>query len=445
MDSIAKTTIFSKRKCDIDFSGGNLSSDTGIVVFSEFMKRFGVFDYLEELFDGDVSPLVSHTPSSIIAQKILQLVAGYNADDHADYLAKDTAFHNALDKGRLASQPTISRFFNSANAVTEANLEFVLKFLRQQAYTVNPRSKVVFDLDSTILPTHGTQEGGEWIHHYQASGYHPLVCYDGETGDMLNVELRNGSQYCGKDAALFLKPLLDEFKTKYPKTSVTVRGDSGFAMPDIYDLVEDERYGGFHYVIRLKDNSVLGNKAEQAISSIIELHNQHPNDKHVMYGEFTYQAGTWNKERRVVYKLEHKPGEMFPQAMYIVTNTDLSPEEVISFYCKRGNMENFIKECKNSFGFECMRSHSMEVNSIRLLVSAIAYAIFNLFRRLTIPPTWQKFRANEIRLRLIKIASKIVDHARGNRLRLCSYYPYKAEFIDIHNRIAVLGTALMAA
>ena len=82
MDSIEKVTIFCKRKCDIDFSGGNLSSDTGIVAFSEFMKRLGVFDCLEELFDENVSPLVSHTPSSIIAQKILQIVAGYNARLH---------------------------------------------------------------------------------------------------------------------------------------------------------------------------------------------------------------------------------------------------------------------------------------------------------------------------------------------------------------------------
>ena len=443
MDSIEKVTIFCKRKCDIDFSGGNLSSDTGIVAFSEFMKRLGIFDCLEKLFDENISPLVSHTPSSIIAQKILQIVAGYNADDHADYLAKDTAFHNALDKNILASQPTLSRFFNSANSVTEANIELVLEFLRQQAYTINPRSKVVFDIDSTILPTHGTQEGGEWIHHYKEVGYHPLVCYDGETGDLLNVELRNGSKYCGKDAALFLKPLLDEFKTKYPKTSVTVRGDSGFAMPDIYEMVEG--YGGFRYVIRLKDNSVLGNKVEKVISNIIDLHNRHPEETHVIYGEFTYQATKWSKERRVVYKLEHKPGEMFPQEMFIVTNTDLSPEEAVSFYCKRGNMENFIKECKNSFAFECMRSHSMEVNNIRLLVSAVAYAVFNLFRRLTLPKTWQKFRADEVRLRLIKIASRIVRHSGRNRLKFCSHYPYKEEFISIHNSITALGNALIVA
>ena len=87
----------------------------------------------------------------------------------------------------------------------------------------------------------------------------------------------------------------------------------------------------------------------------------------------------------------------------------------------------------------------MEVNNIRLLVSAVAYAIFNLFRRLTLPKTWQKFRADEIRLRLIKIASKIVSHSGCARLKFCSHYPYKEEFISVHNSITALGTALIAA
>ena len=72
-------------------------------------------------------------------------------------------------------------------------------------------SEVIFDIDTTILPTYGAQSGGEFIHHYQEVGYHTMLCYDGNTGDLLKAELREGSMYCGNGAADFIEPLLTEY------------------------------------------------------------------------------------------------------------------------------------------------------------------------------------------------------------------------------------------
>lgn len=433
MRSLSNITIFSKQTCKINFSGGELSSDSGILCVSEFIEKIGLSKFLESIFDAEISPLVTHKPSRVILQKVLQIIAGYDADDHADHLAIDPAFRTALAKERLASQPTISRFYQKSDITTENRLEAVLKFIRQQAYLIEMPDKVILDIDSTLLETHGKQEGGEFIHHYGAVGYHPLLCYDGVTGDLLLAELREGDNYCGTGAAMFLRPLLDEFKVKYPKTMVTVRGDSGFAMPDIYDEVE--RHETQRYVIRLKSNAVLTRNTEQTVSDVIALHEQRPNEKHNVYGEFLYKAKEWNRTRRVVYKVEHKPGELFPNAMYIVTNTDMSPRATVDFYCKRGNMENFIKESKNSFGFNCMRSHEFAVNKNRLLVAAIAHAVFNLFRRLSLPDDWKKFMVDEIRLRIIKVASRIASHAREKLFKFCSSYAYQEEFKYIHQCI----------
>ena len=41
---------------------------------------------------------------------------------------------------------------------------------------------MLFDIDSTLLDTYGHQEGEGFNFHYQAHGYHPLLCYDGLTG-----------------------------------------------------------------------------------------------------------------------------------------------------------------------------------------------------------------------------------------------------------------------
>ena len=54
---------------------------------------------------------------------------------------------------------------------------------------------MLFDIDSTLLDTYGHQEGEGFNFHYQAHGYHPLLCYDGLTGDLLKAELRDGTMY----------------------------------------------------------------------------------------------------------------------------------------------------------------------------------------------------------------------------------------------------------
>ena len=72
-------------------------------------------------------------------------------------------------------------------------------------------------------------------------------------------------------------------------------------------------------------------------------------DYAVVYGEFMYKAGPWPYERRVVCKVEKLENQMVNMYSFIVTNMDSSPEYLIKFYCKRGLMENFIKESKSGF------------------------------------------------------------------------------------------------
>ena len=83
MRSLSNITIFSKQTCKINFSGGELSSDSGILCVSEFIEKIGLSKFLESIFDAEISSLVTHKPSRVILQKVLQIIAGYDADDHA--------------------------------------------------------------------------------------------------------------------------------------------------------------------------------------------------------------------------------------------------------------------------------------------------------------------------------------------------------------------------
>ena len=113
---------------------------------------------------------------------------------------------------------------------------------------------------------------------------------------------------------------------------------------------------------------------------------------------------------------------------FIVTNMDISPEQLIRFYCKRGSMENFIKESKNGFDFGAVSSSSKIVNANRLQIHALAYNIFNWFKRLALSANMRKQQIDTIRLKLLKIAAKVVHSARYITFKLCSSCPYKQEF-----------------
>ena len=125
---------------------------------------------------------------------------------------------------------------------------------------------------------------------------------------------------------------------------------------------------------------------------------------------------------------------MIHMYIFVVTNMDSSPEELIGFYCKRGQMENFIKECKSGFDMDYVSSSTLIVNANRVMIHALAYLLFNLFRRLVLPAKLWKDRIDTLRLTLIKIVARIVRSARYVVFKLCSSCPFQNEFYEtLHN------------
>ena len=124
---------------------------------------------------------------------------------------------------------------------------------------------VILDLDSTLLDAYGKQEGRAFNFHYQSNGYHPLVCYDGMTGDLVKIQLRDGTEYSCTGVVDFLQPILDEYLNDYPVIRILLRGDSGFATPDLYKQCEEN---GTSYVIRLKENGILRKKASYLVDGL---------------------------------------------------------------------------------------------------------------------------------------------------------------------------------
>ncbi|WP_423055288.1 transposase [Zhaonella formicivorans] len=142
--------------------------------------------------------------------------------------------------------------------------------------------------------------------------------------------------------------------------------------------------------------------------------------------------------RRVVVKMERPAGQLFFEFTFIVTNMELQPRNIVRFYCQRGHMENFIKEAKNGFACHKLSSTNFESNAVKLQLSMLAYNFNNWFRRLCLPEPMKPNRMETLRLKLIKIAGKLVRSARYWTWKLCSSYIYQNSFIQTLQNISSL-------
>lgn len=440
MNYFNTTSLESNRQIKINFDGGDLSSDAGLLLIKEFVSKLGIDRLFSRSFKTNDSALFRyHTDTENLLQMIYMIIAGYFEDDASDELTNDPVFKALLNKVALASQPTISRFHNRMDEDTLNQFLSIARALRRKIYSIQMPETIILDLDSTLLEAYGKQEGRAFNFHYQSNGYHPLVCYDGITGDLIKIQLRDGTKYSCSGVVEFLQPILDEYLEDYPSIKLLLRGDSGFATPDLYKQCEEN---GTSYVIRLKENNNLREKALYLIDELDEITKENKVDNAVVYGEFMYQAGSWPYERRVVCKVEKPENQLTYLYTFIVTNMDASPEYLIKFYCKRGLMENFIKESKSGFDFASVSSHSRLVNANRLHIHELAYNIFNWFRRLALSANMRKQRIDTVRLKLLKIAAKVIRSARYTTFKLCSSCPYKNEFYETLSNISNLNVQL---
>ena len=440
MSIVNTLSLESNRQIKINFDGGDLSSDAGLLLIKEFVRKLGIDNLLGKVFKTNDSALFRyHTDQKNLLQMIYMIIAGYFEDDTSDELTNDPVFKSVLEKDTLASQPTVSRFFNRMDEDTLNQLLMIGRILRKRVYRIQMPQAVILDLDSTLLDAYGKQEGRAFNFHYQSNGYHPLVCYDGMTGDLVKIQLRDGTEYSSTGVVDFLQPILDEYLNDYPAVRILLRGDSGFATPDLYKQCEEN---GTSYVIRLKENGILRKKASYLVDELDGITKNNKVDYAVAYGEFMYRASSWPYERRVACKVEKPENQMVYMYTFVVTNMDSSPEYLIKFYCKRGLMENFIKESKSGFDFASVSSHTRMVNANRLQVHALAYNIFNWFRRLVLSANMRKQRIDTVRLKLLKIAAKVVHSARSITFKLCSSCPYKNEFYETLSNIGKLNVQL---
>lgn len=435
MIRLPQTTLYFNRQLKLSNDGGQLSSDTGQFLFREFDEKIGFSQTIaKHLQLKDERSFCIHQNEQLLRQKIYQLIAGYHEDDAADQLTHDPVFTQVLGTPALASQPSLSRFFKRFDTPALDQLQAANQELLDRVHRVRNAKTLIFDLDSTHADTYGHQEKSSYNAHYSTTGFHPLVAFDGLTGDFLKAQLRPGSVYTSNGVVNFMRPLIEHYNETFPETSALVRGDSGFAVPDLYELCEKE---SVYYIIRLKANSKLKALAEE-LNPVHEVRDVSVTESYVE--ESIYQAASWATPRRIIIQSTRPAGELFFSHGYFVTNLSetFSPQAIVTSYKKRGTMENFIKEAKDGFGFDQMKSHDFLVNEARMMLSLLAYNLTNWLRTLSFPVAAKGIQIQTIRTRLIKVASKLVKSGRSLHFKLSSSFVYTRFFWDVLTRVQQL-------
>lgn len=430
------------RKLTADFKGGDITSDGGAVLLREFDDKISFIKGISKCINDPRDPLlVIHKQEELIRQRMFQIVLGYKDADDSDILRYDPLFQvsvkedtwRLIEREELASQPTMSRLENRVQEKETENMNnfLVTTYIRSMKAKGNDPEAITLDIDSTDDPTHGEQQFSLFHGYYEETMYHPLLITDIESGLILGSYLRPGNVHTAYEEEKHIAPVIQKLKKAFPLTRIVLREDSGFSSPGKYNYCKSE---GLLFTIGIAANKVLGKKIERYLEKARELFELGGQETIRRYVSFRYRAGSWNRQQRIVAKIEiNKHGE---EIRYVATNLTGTAQSIYEFYIKRGECENRIEELKNGFYADRLSCHRFYANYFRLLLHSCAYNFIMLLKRTVKNKDLADVKIDTFRLRVLKVGAWIKETVRKIWVHFSSAWPFRKLFEEIYYSIS---------
>jgi hypothetical protein len=409
---------------EASFDGGRLTSDGGLPWLEQADAALGLCAAFAAVIPEWRRGPVRHGLATLVRQRVFQIACGYEDQDDADFLRTDPLLK--LVCGRLpdtgpdlASQPTLSRLENAVDRKSCYRLAVALGelYMRERERDGIP-THIILDVDGTDDPTHGQQEGSAYHGYYRQHMLHPLLVFDGETGQLITAVLRPGNTHGSAGVKAVLKRVVRALRGRWPQVTIELRMDSGGAVPAIYEWCEAE---GLSYTIGLITNPRLSALAAPLVAEAQRQRAATGTEKVRLLGEATYQADSWEHPRRVVLKAEALPKG--PNTRFVVTTRPDPPEALYAWYIARGDGENAIKDLKAACCADRLSDHRFWANQFRLLLHAAAYWLLDTLRRWLSTRRVERMQLDTLRLRLLKIGGRVWQWRDRVRLRLAASHP----------------------
>jgi Transposase DDE domain group 1 len=461
-----------KQQVTVAFDGGQLVSDAGLLALRELDKRLGVLSELaQRLPDPRAQKYVIHSREALLTQQVYQIVADYADCNDANRLRDDPLFQTVVDVSpdrddALASGSTMARFHQAftrrqaelppeerpvlreVDAALTQRLQILNDYL-PELYVRTRRTApafVIVDLDPSDDPTHGQQVLTGFHGYYDQHQYFPLYAFDGVTGFPLAAWLRPGTVHASCGAVQTLQVIVGQLRAAWPHVVILVRGDTGLAVPALYEYCEAE---GLLYAFGYGSNDVLKARTEGALADLEEYyHWYHHREPEVQRFEVIedYQAGSWSRPRRIVAKIEiNRHGT---NRRFVVTNLSGHPQGIYhGIYVQRGAVpEKPIGELKNGLDADRLSFHRFRANAFKLLEHTLAYALVVLHREATAAlPEVAQAEVNTLRLRLWKVAALVNTSVRRIWFHFSETWPYRDLWVRVRQALTQFATAIEQA
>jgi hypothetical protein len=453
----------------VEASAARLSSDAGLLAIREFDERIGLTPgFAAVLNDPRDAHKFDHSFLDMARSRIYGILADYVDQNDHDTLRSDPVFkliaERLPDGPDLASQPTLSRFENTIDIPSLHRLrqQFVDQFIA--SFVVPPR-RLTFDLDAVDDPTHGVQQLSLFHGYFEQYQYFPSFITSADNDQVVVLSLRHGSAHAALGADDDLRYLVERLRRVWPDVVLGVRGDAGYGMPWMYAVCEELRV---EYLFGLAANKKLQKATETLLAEAVRKFAETKTPQR-LFDAFWYQAGTWERARWVIVKVE--ANALGTNRRFIVTNRPgalVVPGAAYDDYAERGEGENRNKELKCGLQIDRTSDHRFMANFFRLYLHTAAFNLMTRFRQaMALPPLpepppdvppqalpdaerrrhYQRARQRDRlaqaqpctwRTLLIKVAAEIIVSTRRVVVRLSAHWPNLDYFQRVCQSLATL-------
>lgn len=424
----------SGKKVEVDFDGGDVSSDAGVLFLRETESDIGIINKVAEaIVDKRHQSYVKHEIADLLTQRVFQIASGYEDGNDCNDLRHDPIFKMSCEKlptsdEPLASQPTMCRFENTPSRTTLYRIACVILDAFIHSYTEAPEG-IVIDIDDTADAIYGTQQLALFNAYHDCFCYLPLHIYEGKSGKLITTILRPGKRPSGQEIVSILKRIVQRIKEAWPEVNILIRGDDYYSSPDMYDYCKEHN---IKFVFGFKPYKTVVEKASSIMAKAKELYDISLKPVK-LYSEFSYQAATWAEPNRIIVKAEYN--HRGPNTRFVLTNLESAYRKFVyeTIYCGRGSAEQMIKEHKKHLASDRTSCSSFQANQFRLLLHSIAYILLHAFRDKHLKKTeFAKAQFNTIQKKIIKVAARVRQMSTKIKVHLPSSLPLKYEYQKIY-------------
>lgn len=418
---------------EFSFEADCLTHYGGLFLMQRFCHKLGFRRRLQRLWRA--APECSQfDPADLVLLLLFLLIVGVQRVNKSDKLHYDGFFQALFGLAKLPDASTLRRFLQRLSPDAIRQLARRHDQLRADLFAFpQPRTSLVFHLDSVVLTLYGKQQGALCGYNPHAKGrrsYHPILCFEAHGQEFWHASLRPGDAGSNTGARHFVKRCLEKVPASIARSRIRFLADAGFFSGALIEALEQEGCG---FTMVCRSYEAYKRLAEQAGFQDLKMG--------WGFAEFHHQPKTWSKPRRFIAIRRPLPVDpdqarqltLFKDTRYsysvLVSNLGLTPWRTWTDYIGRANIEKSIRELLNDLALGKIPTQSWTANVAFLQLLLLAYNLVHWFKRLCLPEAKLRTTVETLRHQLFGIPAKLVCRGGKNILLLPTQYPHQAEFL----------------